>query len=286
MAFPFDPTATQFSLTNALGSALASRLTYQSAGDWEATLRTLWGFEDVKTYVSPPGVYDTNAFLAVRSDMLLVAFRGTEPRQIKDWLTDADAIQVPTDLGHVHKGFWNAFRSVWPTMEADLRAVPRLPARTLWFTGHSLGAALATLGMASAGQAGLPVAGLYTFGSPRVGDPSFANFYNERHASATFRFVNNNDIVPRVPPRELLYQHVDFRKYFDSHCTLLVDTRIIDLLLDSFEGSLLGLRKLFEQVADQQAKQLRLPDFLEDHRIDHYVDCLQHQPGLGPVSPS
>jgi triacylglycerol lipase len=281
MAFRFDPTAADFSLTNALGSALASHLAYAGTGEWVATLRDLWGFEDVKIYASPPGVYDTNAFLAVRSDMVLVAFRGTEPRQIKDWLTDADVILVPTDLGHIHKGFWNAFQSVWPAMEADIRSIPRLPARSLWFTGHSLGAALSTLGVASSGAAGFPVAGHYNFGSPRVGDRSFANLYNDRHAAATFRFVNNNDIVPRVPPRELLYHHVDFRKYFDSHCTLVSDTRIVDLLLDGFAGSLLGLRNLFEQAADQQAKQLPLPDFLEDHRIDNYLACLRHQPGLG-----
>jgi len=283
MAFPFESTATSFSLINALGSALASRLAYLGSGGWAATLKDLWGFQDVKSYTSPPGVYDTNAFLALRSDMILVAFRGTEPSQFKDWLTDADVILVPTDFGHIHKGFWNAFRSVWSAMEADIRAIPPLPGRTLWFTGHSLGAALSTLGVVSAGAAGLPVAGHYNFGSPRVGDRSFANLYNERHAPVTFRFVNNNDVVPRIPPRELLYHHVDSRKYFDRHCTLLTDLRIVDLLLDSFEGSLLGLRKLFEQVADQHAKQLPLPDFLDDHRIDNYLGCLRRQPGLGSL---
>ncbi len=119
------------------------------------------------------------------------------------------------------------------------------------------------------------MAGHYNFGSPRVGDASFTNLYNEGYAALTFRFVNNNDIVPRVPPCELTYRHVDLRKYFDSHCNLVSDMRILELLLDSFEGSTLGLRKLFEELAHQHGQQLPLPDFIEDHLIANYITCLK-----------
>ncbi|MCA9453043.1 MAG: hypothetical protein KC584_10520, partial [Nitrospira sp.] len=61
--------------------------------------------------------------------------------------------------------------------------------RTFWFTGHSLGAALATLAADRYGD----VQGLYTFGSPLVGDEGFArDFY-----VSGYRFVNNNDVVAR-----------------------------------------------------------------------------------------
>jgi triacylglycerol lipase len=276
MAFPFDPGARGFSLTNALGSALAAELAYADPGTADTTLKTEWGFKTTFHYAAPPGdLFPAHGFLAVSDELALVAFRGTDPAQIKDWLTDASAILVPSDVGRVHAGFVEAFRSIWPALLADLRATQWRGARPLWFTGHSLGAALATLAVASCHDAGVVVAGHYNFGSPRVGDSSFVIPYDERYAAVTSRFVNNNDLVTRVPPRELAYRHVDARRYFDRHCRLVIDPHAIDLLLDSFSGSILGLRKLFEEVADLQEKKLPLPDFLEDHRIASYIACLR-----------
>lgn len=276
MAFPFDPGARGFSLTNALGSALAAQLAYADPSTADAMLTGEWGFKTVSHYQAPPeGIFPAHGFLAVRDELALVAFRGTDPRHIRDWLTDASVVLVPSALGRVHAGFWQALRSIWPALLADLRAIEWRGARPLLFTGHSLGAALSTLAVASCHDAGVVVTGHYNFGSPRVGDSSFVIPYDERYAAVTSRFVNNNDLVTRVPPRELSYRHVDARRYLDRHCRLVIDPHPVDLLLDSFEGSILGLRKLFDEVADQQEKKLPLPDFLEDHLIECYIACLR-----------
>lgn len=276
MTFPFEPLTRSFSIKNALGSALASQLAYSERAAIEAKAKGDWGFDVVKNYAAPSGSFsDTQAFLAARGDMVLLAFRGTEPENIRDWLTDGNALLVPTPMGYLHNGFWSAFKTVESTILQDLKTDAAIRGKPLWLTGHSLGAALSTILAASCTVAGLTIAGHYNFGSPRVGDSSFKNFYNERCASATFRFVNNNDIVPRVPPRELLYSHVDFKRYLDSHCKLVTDTRMFDLLLDSFEGTLLGLRKLFDQVAYLKKQNLPVPDFIEDHFINNYIACIQ-----------
>ena len=73
-------------------------------------------------------------------------------------------------------------------------------------TGHSLGAALATLAADRYGD----VQGLYTYGSPRVGDRMFKVDFNVN----AYRFVNNNDIVAKVPPASM-YCHVGQLKYID-----------------------------------------------------------------------
>ena len=224
---------------------------------------------------SPPALEDTQAFVAIRNDMVLVAFRGTEPDNIKDWLTDGNVRLVPSPVGHLHAGFLRAFNTVAPEILNDLRNSPNTAGKPLWLTGHSLGAALSTIMAASCVNAGLSIAGHYNFGSPRAGDSSFTSFYNERCASVTFRFVNNNDIVPRVPPRGLSYDHVDFKRYLDRHCRLVTDTRVVDLLMDSFEGTLLGLRKLFDQITHLKQEKLPLPDFIEDHRIENYISCIE-----------
>jgi hypothetical protein len=75
-------------------------------------------------------------------------------------------------------------------------------------TGHSLGAALATLGASRYGN----VQGVYSFGSPRVGNDVF----KEKFDVKTYRIVNNDDIVARVPPPGV-YVHVGELKFIDSN---------------------------------------------------------------------
>jgi hypothetical protein len=74
-------------------------------------------------------------------------------------------------------------------------------------TGHSLGAALATLAADRYGN----IQGVYTYGSPRVGDRAFMEDF---HVNA-YRFVNNSDIVTKVPSAGL-YCHVGELKYIDG----------------------------------------------------------------------
>ena len=76
-------------------------------------------------------------------------------------------------------------------------------------TGHSLGAALATL---YADRIADMHSVCYTFGSPRVGDKQLIENMN----FTCYRFRNNNDIVTRVPPELFGYTHKsDELKYFD-----------------------------------------------------------------------
>ncbi len=71
--------------------------------------------------------------------------------------------------------------------------------RDLWITGHSLGAALATLLAASLDGPGPRIQGVYLFGSPRVGDDPFVQAYNRRYARITYRISNTSDVVTSVP---------------------------------------------------------------------------------------
>ena len=86
----------------------------------------------------------------------------------------------------------------------------------IWVTGHSLGGALATMMGAEilrridAGE-NYKLKGVYTFGSPRVGNNAFhAKFTKAAAASGTrvVRFRNGDDIVTAVPGLLLEYKHV------------------------------------------------------------------------------
>jgi triacylglycerol lipase len=138
----------------------------------------------------------------------LIAFRGTQTDDISDIATDAYFSPTPwAPGGQVHLGFADAHQSVYPWIQAWLARAR--PARLL-VTGHSLGAALATLTATLE-----PSAELFTIGSPRVGNEAFVKLLETR---AVKRFVNCADIVTRIPPSGLLgYQHLPQEFYIDRH---------------------------------------------------------------------
>jgi triacylglycerol lipase len=150
-------------------------------------------------------------FLANAWDVV-VACRGTEPHDWNDIRANVNLwMEVAETVGKVHRGFKREMDRLWPKLEAKL--VPnRLP---LWFTGHSLGGAMATICAARCKVSYIRSnpEELYTFGSPRVGNRSYVSFSRLRH----YRWVNNNDIVPTVPPTWLGYRHCGSECYLDHH---------------------------------------------------------------------
>src|SRR5262245_23350812 len=169
---------------------------------------------------------DTQAFVAADPTVVIVAFRGT--KDPLDFVTDARFVQtafLPEGAvrGRVHGGFIDALDAAWPAVRGAIREF-RDASQPIWVTGHSLGAGLATLAVARLAVEGVEVSGLYTFGSPRVGDTAFAASFDAVAKTRTFRFVNDLDIVPRVPPEgvPLLppYQHIGTRKVFDANGAL------------------------------------------------------------------
>ncbi|KAJ2831135.1 hypothetical protein FBU31_002337, partial [Coemansia sp. 'formosensis'] len=49
---------------------------------------------------------------------------------------------------------------------------------------------------------------VWTFGEPRVGNRRFSEYYTEMLGNQTYRITNQADIVPHLPPWQILgYQH-------------------------------------------------------------------------------
>ena len=47
------------------------------------------------------------------------------------------------------------------------------------------------------------IAGVFTYGQPRLGDPAFSTAFDQALGAVTFRYVNDLDVVPHVPPTRL-----------------------------------------------------------------------------------
>lgn len=141
--------------------------------------------------------------------VVFLAFRGTEPKQASDLLADAKAWHTKSKFeGSVHAGFRGEIDKLWPAIE---KWVAEHAGRQIFVTGHSLGAAMATLATSR-----LPKSTIcYNFGSPRVGSPKFCREFDEDYE--LHRFVNNNDAVCRVPLYIMQFRHVGKLHYINTY---------------------------------------------------------------------
>lgn len=135
----------------------------------------------------------------------IVSVRGSQT--IWDWIYDLVAVPVPwadhPECGLVHLGFEIVYLQVRDSIKQLVDSCP--PISRLIFTGHSLGAAVATLAAYEFAKNTPYQPELFTLASPRVGDPVFVKIVSEKLKDIT-RIVNFGDIVPQVPPPP--YWHV------------------------------------------------------------------------------
>lgn len=162
-------------------------------------------------------VAEAFGFIAESEDEIVMAFRGTD--SFRDNESDQDLYQVPypfvKNAGKTHRGFTCIYQS---TRDELIRELNKLSTdKRLLVTGYSLGAALAVLAALDiAVNTGFEYPIVYTYGSPRTGDPEFAARFN-RTVRNSIRIFNIHDVIPTIPARAypppfteegLYYQHV------------------------------------------------------------------------------
>lgn len=229
---------------------------------------------------------DTQAYMFRTDAFMVLAFRGSQEPQ--DWMTNLatqlrnftlqeDGVTALSSYkGRVHTGFFLAWAIIEKSVLAQIRkwreeqTIAGKPALPLYVTGHSLGGALATMATAALVESEIDVAGLYTFGQPRVGDRTFVRQLSASTCGKVFRFVNHNDIVPHVPPPFSLwnptrfYGHVGAASYFNGKGVLTakanytLGARLTDMAL----GLAQGITK-------------RGFDHITDHRMEYYISHLE-----------
>jgi len=156
----------------------------------------------------------SQAYFLFNIDTIIIVCRGTQVTEWQDIVADIRFKLVPSSsgIGKVHKGFKASVDNVWDDI---VKLFKKYPNRRVYLTGHSLGAAMATLMAARCHRTeGMPNPVLYTFGSPRVGDLTYIRLLNSLNIEH-YRFVNNTDIVTRNPI--FPYKHHGKLMYFDHY---------------------------------------------------------------------
>jgi triacylglycerol lipase len=210
------------------------------------------GFPEIRYYDRD----GAQAYIFANDTDAVVVCRGTEPDDHNDLKADLKlGLVVAETVGRVHRGFKQEVDDLWPRLEQALVN----NTRTLWFTGHSLGAAMAAV---CAGRCKLSYIrsnprALYTFGSPRIGNRRYVNYVQLE----AFRWVNNNDIVTRLPPRILGYRHKGQEVYLNAYGQIRRLTSW-QRIKDRWRGFVKSLRE-------------GRIDHLADHSILRYIECIR-----------
>ena len=148
------------------------------------------------------------------NNILFIAFRGTI--KIEEWFQDVQYSQKQfiqpkktTDLNQqkamflrniedqpmLHSGFLEVYLNF---SEKLLSTIKELKPKQIIITGHSLGAAIASICALN-----LKILNYncitYTFASPRIGDMNLSNFINKEKITI-YNIINTLDIIPTLPP--------------------------------------------------------------------------------------
>ena len=207
--------------------ALASYLPIQDANAIAGQL----GFTDGKV-IQGGGVdvfWFQNEFDAV------MVFRSKEIRELEEAreLEGLSATMAQT-TGLVIDDFKVMADGVWPAVEAELEPNKR----KLWFCGHSLGAAVATLCASRCVLSYIQSQPreLHTFGCPRVASRQYHKHVRLKH----FRWVNFGDPIPRIPKMRSGFDHGGIEMCVDKYGRL-VSPRGVKRFLKRMEARLTEL---------------------------------------------
>jgi predicted lipase len=144
------------------------------------------------------------------NDILIVAFKGSTT--ISDFLTDIKLTLTETIHGKVHSGFFELLTKNNAHLEI-IEIIRQFKPKQIVLSGHSLGAALATLLLQYLSSLPAEIK-LITFGSPRVGDREFAkNIQNSK------RHIYENDAVTKLP-LSLNYSHIESAIQINKSCPI------------------------------------------------------------------
>lgn len=198
----------------------------------------------------------------------VVCFRGTS--NLVQWVLNLSVLGEPwsqelSDGAKVHQGFRYMFNKIWPDLQ---KAIPET-GEPVFYTGHSLGGALATMAAVEK-----PPAAVFSFGSPRVGNREFVDLLGE---TPHHRLVYHHDLVSIIPKTTgrksgLIYQHSGRLHYLTDDLRLIIGDNH-DALGEDDRWQPESPAKFLKEAIE--ASGTRPPQPLLDHSLSNYVRVLR-----------
>ena len=173
----------------------------------------------------------------------IIVFRGTQTQA--EWVNNLKASQQKyinpannESYGWIHRGFLSMATEVIDPLPAII-AKQLDPSIPCYITGHSLGAAVATVAALDIALKNPQLSEqiqLYTYAGPRVGDPTFARKYSQLLPNS-YRVVNLADSVPLVPSSKMgkNYLHVGEEWSFLAQFGEVLLNHIVDTYREGLE---------------------------------------------------
>ncbi|KIK50351.1 hypothetical protein GYMLUDRAFT_51247 [Collybiopsis luxurians FD-317 M1] len=163
------------------------------------------------------------------TNSIVVAHQGTDPNNLLSILNDAKFGLVDLNTTRftaaagkgiqVHDGFQQTFeRTADGVLAGVQQGLAANNANNVLITGHSLGAAVASLDAMFLKENLDPSVTLTTtvFGLPRVGDQAWADFVDSTLGDSFSFVTNQHDPVPTVPPELLGFVHPSGENHITS----------------------------------------------------------------------
>lgn len=199
------------------------------------------------------------------SDNIWISFRGT--LSSKEWTQDftyqqesmfqkqavkqlsLDFLRTASGkVANVHKGFVDVYMKFRDDLSSTLQKLDPNKNKKIIISGHSLGAAIATMVGADLVQSGYQDVGVYNFASPRVGDQTFADFVDNELKLPVYRVVNISDLVPNMPPsvspnfddydNPYMFVHCGKLVYFQINRLSVLNNHLIPVYMAGLQGKL------------------------------------------------
>ncbi|EAR99817.1 lipase family protein (macronuclear) [Tetrahymena thermophila SB210] len=158
-------------------------------------------------------------------DAIIITFRGTISTDLTNWMYNLDSIKAPftectVSNCKVHQGFLDHFNNIKDQLTQHFKELKqKYPQAKIFLTGHSLGAAIATISLAHIyslnEQQQIDI--FYNFGSPRVGNVEFVNWFTQQNMAKLYgRITTAQDPVIHTPPSNFpfYFQHINQEIYY------------------------------------------------------------------------
>ena len=199
---------------------------------------------------------NTQGYCVSDKNTIIIVFRGTN--NIEDWINNGK-LKQEYYLSHnhdnikLHCGFNNAIDGIIAQILTFIYSKYNKKVKHILITGHSLGGALSSiLSFRLKKSHGISPRLIYTFGQPRVGNIEFAKDYDNLLGNNTYRIINENDFIPKLPNKSINnYSHFNLNR----------------LLLNSEKIN----ESIFENLLSYFSNKSMYLKYINDHKIDNYI---------------